>query len=89
MSVLDAPIDFTSNRIVDLIFAIDVVITFFLPYRAPAKEGGGMVYVRVVHLRPNLVSPVHHRLLRRPVRAHASLTVVPRLPSLLGLPTGP
>ena len=31
-SVLHAPIDFVSNRIVDSVFLCDVVITFFLPY---------------------------------------------------------
>jgi hypothetical protein len=45
-SILDAPIDFTSNRIVDTIFIVDIGVTFFLPYRAPAREGGAMIYVR-------------------------------------------
>ena len=39
-----APINFTCNRIVDAIFIIDIVINFFLPFRASHREGGMMVY---------------------------------------------
>ena len=35
---------FACNRFVDTMFIIDMVITFFLPYRAPAAEGGMWVY---------------------------------------------
>ena len=44
VSIWDAPIDFTLNRIVDAIFAFDMLITFFLPFRESAKKGGMMVY---------------------------------------------
>jgi len=42
--VTKAPIDFTSNRIVDSIFMIDLVLQFFMPFRESAKKGGMMVY---------------------------------------------
>ena len=36
--------NFTLNRIVDTIFVIDIVISFFMPYRETARKGGMMVY---------------------------------------------
>jgi len=38
------PYNFASNRLVDLIFFADIIITFFLPYRAPQRDGGIMVF---------------------------------------------
>lgn len=43
-TIEDAPITFTLNRIIDAVFAMDVCFAFFLPYRAPLKEGGMMIY---------------------------------------------
>ena len=37
-------VNFTANRIVDAIFAIDIVLAFFIPYRASPAEGGQWVY---------------------------------------------
>jgi hypothetical protein len=44
------PYNFASNRLVDLIFFADIIITFFLPYRAPQRDGGMMVHATP---RPN------------------------------------
>ena len=35
--VASSPIDFTLNRIIDLIFFIDIIINFFLPYQASRR----------------------------------------------------
>ena len=42
--IYSGPINFTLNRMVDGIFFCDIVVTFFLPYRAALKDGGMMVY---------------------------------------------
>ena len=42
--IYSGPVNFTLNRLVDAIFFFDIVVCFFLPYRAPVKEGGMMVY---------------------------------------------
>lgn len=39
-----APFNFAFNRLVDAIFMIDIVVHFFLPFRASLREGGMMVY---------------------------------------------
>ena len=38
------PVNFTINRIVDAIFAFDILLTFFMPYRTSHKKGGQMIY---------------------------------------------
>ena len=38
------PANFTFNRLVDAVFALDVVLTFFMPYRTPHAEGGMLVF---------------------------------------------
>ena len=40
------PINFTCNRIVDLIFIVDIGIQFFLPFRMPVRDGGMLIYDR-------------------------------------------
>ena len=42
--VYSGPINFTLNRLVDLIFTLDIVLNFFLPYRASQKDGGMLVF---------------------------------------------
>lgn len=37
-------LNFIANRLVDGIFACDVVVSFFVPYRASPMKGGMMVY---------------------------------------------
>ena len=38
------PINFTVNRVVDAVFVVDIILAFFMPYRASQKEGGMMVF---------------------------------------------
>ena len=38
------PLNFTTNRIVDLVFVMDIIFSFFMPYRASQREGGMMIY---------------------------------------------
>ena len=40
----EGPINFTINRTVDVIFALDMIVTFFMPFRASSKKGGMWVY---------------------------------------------
>lgn len=35
---------FITNRIIDVIFVVDIVLNFFIPYRQSAKQGGRWVY---------------------------------------------
>ena len=38
------PVNFALNRMVDALFTVDIVIHFYLPYRAKHSDGGMMVY---------------------------------------------
>ena len=38
------PVNFALNRLVDTVFCLDLVINFFLPYRAPHNEGSMLVF---------------------------------------------
>ena len=43
-ALYSGPINFTFNRLVDTIFIVDIVVNFFMPYRASQQRGGMMVY---------------------------------------------
>jgi len=36
--------NFTMNRIIDAIFVVDIVVTFFLPYRTSVSKGGMLIF---------------------------------------------
>ena len=40
----EGPVSFTINRFIDVIFFMDMVCNFFIPFRRDARHGGGWVY---------------------------------------------